>query len=184
MLLSMSNEAKIFWLLIVIGAIGLQGKYFYFPLQIYMIVLGLIFLAALIIFFLKYHKEWPLPIEENFRKLAQKKLEPLPEFNDRWKPIRQSMKSNDLNELRVTMIDADTLIEELLRAQGIEGDTMASLIAEATLRGVVGTATLSRFHRLRNRIVHESAFISKAEEMKSQLTMLDSILVKWGVILP
>lgn len=180
----MSDAAKIFWLVVIVVLVAIEGQYFYFPLQIYMLLIGLLFLAITVNFFLRFHKEWPQPIEENFRKLAQRKLEPLPEFNEQWKPIRHSMKSNDLNELRVTMIDADTLIEELLRAQGIQGDTMAALIAEATLLGILGTATLSRFHRLRNRIVHESTFMPKTEELRTALESVDKILVRWGVVLP
>ena len=179
----MSYETRIFWFIVGIILVGVLG-YYYFFLQIYLAILGVIFLITGITFFITYHRAWPKILEEKYAQLEKKKLEPTPGFNERWQPIRQIMKSHDLNELRVTIIDSDTLVEELLRAQGIEGDTMAGLIAEATLRGIIGTEVISRFHRLRNRIVHESTFVPPIEEMQKILIMLDEVLVRWGVVLP
>lgn len=179
----MSYEARIFWLVIGIILFGIAGYYLFF-LRVYLTVLGLLFFLIGTIYFIKYHRLWPKIIEEKYKLIEAKKVEPTPAFSERWQPIRQAIKSHDLHELRVGVIDADTLVEELLRSQGIEGDTMAALIAEATFRGIIGTEVLSRFHRLRNRIVHESTFTPTVEELQQLLKMLDGVLVRWGVVLP
>jgi len=179
----LSDEARLFWLIVGIIALGIIG-YTSSEVRYAAVFLGILFFGAGAVFFYQYHRLWPKIIEERYEHLQRKPIESPPTFREGWESIRHAMKSNDLSELRVTMIDADTLVEDLLRAQGIEGDTMAALIAEATLMGIAGTAVLLRFHRLRNRIVHESTFVPKAEEMKHQLAMLDSVLVKWGVLLP
>lgn len=179
----MSYEARIFWLVISIIAVGILG-YYYFPLRIYFFLLGIVIFAAGAIILVKYHKEWPEVLEEKYAEIKEKKVEAPPDFAMQWQTIRKSMTSNDLHELRVTIIDADTLVEELLRSQGIGGDTMAALIAEATLAGITGTDALLRFHRLRNKIVHESTFTPQIEQLKTILKSLDLILVRWGAVLP
>ncbi|MBI3335703.1 MAG: hypothetical protein HY001_04350 [Candidatus Portnoybacteria bacterium] len=179
----MSYEARIFWLIVCIILAGIAGYYIFF-LRVYLVVLGLLFFLIGAVYFIKYHRLWPKIIEEKYAHIEAKKVEPTPAFSERWEPVRQAIKSIDLHELRVRVIDADTLVEELLRLQGIEGDTMASLIAEAGFRGIVGTEALSRFHRLRNRIVHESAFTPSTQELQQSLKMLDGVLVRWGVLLP
>lgn len=179
----MSYETRIFWLVIGIVATGVLG-YYYFPLRIYFFILGIIifFIGAVVL--IKYHKEWPEVLEKKYARIIEKKVEAGPDFAMQWQAIRKSMTSNDLHELRVTIIDADTLIEELFRSQGIEGDTMSALIAEATLMGITGTDALLRFHRLRNKVVHDSTFTPQIEQLKSALKSLDTILVRWGAVLP
>lgn len=179
----MNDEARIFWLIVGVALVGVAG-YYSFPLRVYSFVLGGVFVIFTTVVLVKYHKAWPLIIEEKYRHLTEKKIEPKPEFKEQWQVIRKSMKSNDLNELRVGIIDADTLLEEFLRSQGIEGDTMAALIAEATFKSIAGTDALSRFHRLRNKIVHESTFTPSREDLRVSLQGVDTVLVKWGVILP
>ena len=179
----MSYEAWIFWLVVAIIVVGGVG-YFSFALQVYGVILGIVFLVVGIIFFVKYHKVSREIIVQKHARLAKKVIKAKPEFSSRWEPLRLAMRSNDLNELRVAMIDADTLIEELLREQGIQGDTMSSLISEATFSGIIGMDTVARFHRLRNRVVHESTFAPNPENLRSALIALDQVLMRWGVILP
>ncbi len=179
----MSYEAWIFWLVVAIIAVGYLG-YYSFALQVYFIILGGIFIVTGTILFIKYHKLSREIIAKKHEKLAKRVVKVKPEFRDRWELMRLAMRSNDLNELRVAMIDADTLIEELFREQGIEGDTMSALISEATFQGITGTDTVARFHRLRNRVVHESTFVPKPEDLRNILAALDQVLVRWGVVLP
>jgi len=178
------TPGKVFSFIVLIIVLGIVGQYGYFFVQVYLLLLGLIFLAVTTTYFVKYHTLWPALIRARHAQMEKIHLEPVPEFNDQWKTIRAAMHSNDLNELRVAMIDADTLMEDLLRKQGVQGDTMAALIAEATLRGVIGTAAVSRFHRMRNRIVHESTFSPSKEELRSQLQAVDKVLVHWGAVVP
>lgn len=179
----MSYEAWIFWLVVAIIAVGYVG-YYSFGLQVYFTILGVIFVLVGTVFFIKYHKLSREIIAKKHEKLAKKVIEAKPEFRGRWELLRQVMRSNDLNELRVAMIDADTLIEELFREQGIQGDTMSALISEATFQGITGTDTVARFHRLRNRVVHESTFAPKPEDLRDALAALDAVLVRWGMVLP
>lgn len=165
---------------IIVGIVGYNSLF----LQIYGYVLGTSFLVGGLYFLVQYHRKWPAIIQRKYAQLAQKKFEPIPGFAERWQGIRQAMKSNDLSELRVSVIDADTLIEGLLREEGLQGDTMAALIAEGSLLGMNGMHLLSRFHRLRNRIVHESTYTPTAEELRSALASVDKVLVRWGVVLP
>lgn len=179
----MSYEARTFWFIVCIILAGFAG-YNFFPLRIYFIVLGIGFLTISIVSFVKYQHLWPTILEERYALIEKRKVEVVPTFREHWQIIRGSAKSNDLQELKLMVIDADTLLEEFLRSQGIEGDTMASLIAEATFSGMTGTDALLRFHRLRNRIVHESTFVSKIEELRSLFFMVDNVLVRWGAVLP
>lgn len=179
----MSYETRIFWLVIGIIANGILG-YYYFPLRIYFFLFGIVILIMGIVVLVKYHKEWPKVLEKKYAEIIEKKIEAGPDFAAQWQAIRKSMKSDDLHKLRVTVIDADTLVEELLRSQGIAGDTMAALITEATMAGITGTDALLRFHRMRNKIVHESTFTPRIDKLKADLISLDAILVRWGAVLP
>lgn len=179
----MGYEGWIFLLVVAIIVVGYLG-YYSFALQVYFIILGVICIIAGTIIYVKYHKLRREIIAKKYEKLTKKVVKVKPEFRGRWELLRLAMRSNDLNELRVAMIDADTLVEELFREQGIEGDTMSAVISEATFQGITGTDTILRFHRLRNRVVHESTFAPKPEDLRAALAALDQVLVRWGVISP
>lgn len=101
---------------------------------------------------------------------------------DRFDRIVQYKTSNDSNELKLAIIDGDVLIEELLRLQNLQGDTMASLLAEGSMRGLVGMDKFWQFHRLRNLLVHDSLYALDVATGQKALKMLEDALHEWKLV--
>ena len=106
------------------------------------------------------------------------------EINDylkgHWKEIRIAITSSDVSQLKLAIIEADTIIEDILRLNNLAGETMAALLSEASLHGVIGTGKLWRFHRIRNSLVHDTAFKLDLKTARDILQEVDEILKIWG----
>jgi len=99
----------------------------------------------------------------------------------RFERIVQYKKSNDSGELKLAIIEGDILIEELLRLQGVQGDTVGALLSEATLQGLGGVDRFWNFHRLRNVLVHDSTYVLSVGQGQGALAMLEGALHSWKV---
>ncbi|MEK9147435.1 MAG: hypothetical protein AAB593_00775 [Patescibacteria group bacterium] len=101
-------------------------------------------------------------------------------LKEHWKKIRISMTSSDVSQLKLTIIEADTIIEDILRLNNLVGETMAALLSEASLHSVIGAGKLWQFHRIRNQLVHDTAFKLELGTARDILQKVDEVLKIWG----
>lgn len=104
------------------------------------------------------------------------------DFKERWEQIENRIHSGSFHELRLSIIEADTLIEDILKNQGLEGDNLAELLSHASLQGFLGVDKLWQVHKIRNRIVHDASFDISAGEAETVLKTYKEVLEKWGVV--
>jgi len=75
--------------------------------------------------------------------------------NPRWKYIQTLIESPNESDWRISILEADTLLEESFKAGGIEGNTMAELLEEAKTNGYPNIQGAWDAHLVRNKIAHE-----------------------------
>lgn len=75
----------------------------------------------------------------------------------RWQRIVEQSASDNPNDWRLAILEADIMLDELLEAQGYHGDTMADKMKQVE-RSDFNTIELAwDAHKVRNRIAHEGA---------------------------
>ena len=75
--------------------------------------------------------------------------------NPRWKYIQTLIESPNESDWRISILEADTLLEESFKTGGIEGNTMAELLEEAKTNGYPNIQGAWDAHLIRNKIAHE-----------------------------
>lgn len=76
-------------------------------------------------------------------------------LNPRWKYVLTLIESPNESDWRISIIEADTLLEETLKERGLVGSTMSELLEEAKSNGYHGIQSAWDAHLVRNRIAHE-----------------------------
>ena len=76
-------------------------------------------------------------------------------LNPRWKYVLTLIESPNESDWRVSIMEADSLLEESFKERGLVGDTMAELLEEAKLNGYPSIQNAWDAHLIRNKIAHE-----------------------------
>jgi hypothetical protein len=75
--------------------------------------------------------------------------------NPRWHYILTLVESSNESDWRVAIIEADSMLEELLRQRGMQGDTMSELLEDAKNGGFSTIQSAFDAHVVRNQIAHQ-----------------------------
>jgi hypothetical protein len=77
--------------------------------------------------------------------------------NPRWHYILTLIESSNESDWRVAIIEADTMLEELLRGKGFSGETLSELLEGARESGYASIQNAWDAHLVRNQIAHEGS---------------------------
>lgn len=74
--------------------------------------------------------------------------------NPRWHYILTLVESPNESDWRVAIIESDSMLEELLKEKGMEGDTLSELLEQARSNGYASIQDAWEAHIIRNKIAH------------------------------
>lgn len=156
-----------------------------FEIPLYIIIITLFFaicftIATFYLFWRYYFVLKPALIYIGKPKTKDVRIEANDYLKEHWKKIRISMTSSDVSQLKLTIIEADTIIEDILRLNNLVGETMAALLSEASLHGVIGAGKLWQLHKIRNQLVHDTSFNLELGTAREILQKTDEVLKIWG----
>ncbi|HEY4523800.1 MAG TPA: hypothetical protein VJK04_02940 [Candidatus Paceibacterota bacterium] len=81
-----------------------------------------------------------------------------------WQQIQKRVQVGDEPNLKLAVIEADKILDEVLKRSGFAGETMSDRLKNLTTAQLSNLEQVWGAHKLRNRIVHEPNFeVSKAE---------------------
>jgi hypothetical protein len=78
-------------------------------------------------------------------------------LNPRWKYIGTLVESPNESDWRMSIMEADSLLEETLKERGLVGSSMAELLEEAKSNGYSDVQSAWDAHLIRNKIAHEGS---------------------------
>jgi hypothetical protein len=120
-------------------------------------LLSIIFIA-IIIFSLVRMREIQLhekhEIDHEIREALARDQEANRNGNPRWHYILTLIESPNESDWRVAIIEADSMLEELLREKGLSGETTSELLESARSNGYHSIASAWDAHLVRNQIAH------------------------------
>ena len=97
-------------------------------------------------------------------------------LKERWEEILKKAKSGSLETLQLAIIDADNLVDDILRRMGLEGKHVADRLEQLSPDDFASLGRLWRAHRVRNQLVHEPDFKLSAEEGSRTLSDYEAFL--------
>lgn len=104
-------------------------------------------------------------------------------LNPRWKYILTLLESPNESDWRISIIEADNLLEEKFKENGLFGNTMSELLEEAKSGGYMYVQNAWDAHIVRNKIAHEgSNFPLSQIEARRVIKMYQSIFEEMKVI--
>lgn len=75
-----------------------------------------------------------------------------------WKQVQKRLEIGDEAQLKLALIEADKIFDEILKLGGFKGETMADRMKHLTPAQIPNIEHLWVAHKTRNRIVHEPDF--------------------------
>ncbi|OGM99012.1 MAG: hypothetical protein A2915_03575 [Candidatus Yanofskybacteria bacterium RIFCSPLOWO2_01_FULL_41_34] len=87
-------------------------------------------------------------------------------LNVRWEEIEKHINSTREAEWKFAVIEADKLVDELLKSAGFLGDTMGDRLMNIQPGQLTTLQNLWEAHKIRNRLVHDTNYFLRYTEAK------------------
>ena len=149
-------------------------------LQIFSVIIsGLLFVA--IVYILAKSQIVSLAVEKYIDVLGAAK------FSKRriikgWKQIRRRLQKIDEAQYKLAIIEADKLLDEVLKLSGFKGETMADRLKQLNPNQLSNIDDVWQGHKIRNRIVHEPDFSLKQAEALYAIEIYEKALKEFGLL--
>lgn len=103
--------------------------------------------------------------------------------NPRWHYILTLIESSNESDWRVAIIEADTMLEEVLRGKGFSGETVSELLEGARSSGYTTIQSAWDAHIVRNQIAHQGSEFSLSQvEGRRVIKMFQNTFEELGAI--
>ncbi len=111
--------------------------------------------------------------------LAKEILPPQPAtsgLDARWEEIEKHINSTREAEWKFAVIEADKLVDELLKSAGFSGDTMGDRLMNIQPGQLTTLQNLWEAHKIRNRLVHDTNYFLRYTEAKRAVNLYEKTL--------
>jgi hypothetical protein len=146
-----------------------------------------LFFIAVIIFSLVRMREIQIhekhEIDHEIHEALERDRQAEKNENPRWHYIQTILESSNDSDWRVSIIEADTMLEDILREKGFTGESVSDLLESARSAGYQNIQTVWDAHIIRNKIAHEgSDFPLTQMEARRTIRMYEVFFQELGVI--
>lgn len=147
-------------------------------IEIILNIITVSFILGIIIILKKFTK-----LREKERKLyAPIKVSQKEEtkHNTQWKVILSHINSDNKSEWKMAIIEADSILDDILKDMGYEGDTLGDRLKSAGGGEIIQKAWEA--HKFRNEIAHGSSKDLTKQQVKRIISLYESIFKRFGYI--
>ena len=103
--------------------------------------------------------------------------------NEKWKKVLDYLFSTNENDWKLAIIEADSILFDLLTQLGFKGESLGDKLKEANLADLKGISYAWEVHNTRNKIAHEgSSFMLSLHEAKRIIALYEDIFRQFGYI--
>lgn len=122
-------------------------------------------------------------IDRKIEEASQREKEKNRNENPKWKYILTMMQSSNESDWRVAVMEADSMLEEVLREKGLVGDGVSDLLESAKDNGYRSIQDAWDGHLVRNQIAHQgSDFPFSQVEARRVIKLFQNFFEELGVI--
>lgn len=103
--------------------------------------------------------------------------------NEKWAHVIKLINSGNPSDWRLAIIEADIMLDELLRANQYHGDTVGDMLKAVEPSDMLTLDAAWEAHKVRNRIAHSGAdFDLNEREAKRVITLFESVFKEYEII--
>jgi len=100
----------------------------------------------------------------------------------RWKQIRKRLSSDNESEYKVAIIEADNVIDEIIKKMTYPGENMGERLGNIPPGQIESLEQLKKAHDIRNRIIHEANFQVNRKFAEEIMGYYESFLKEFEVL--
>ena len=97
-------------------------------------------------------------------------------LGSRWEEIQKHLNSTKEAEWKFAVIEADNLVDYILKSSGYPGDAMGDRLKNIDKSQIVTLDGLWEAHKIRNRLAHESSYFLRYGEAKRAVQLYEKTL--------
>lgn len=145
-------------------------------LKLISIILSVAFGALFVYFFLKFQKLVKFKISTI--KSLYSSLEPAKggAVQSKWEEIVRHSRSSHEAEWKLAIIEADKLVDDILKSAGYPGETMGDRLMSIEGGQLESLNGLWEAHKIRNKLVHETSYFLRFAEAQRALQLYERTL--------
>lgn len=148
---------------------------FIFPFKIFFIIFSLILLAFIIFALIKttWLKRlllWDLTEISTYRPFGVRKITKL------WTKIMARLETGIESEAKLAIIEADSLLDDILKRMGFGGETLGERLKALTPATIPNREEVLEAHQIRNNVVHDPDYRLSLEEARKTLAIYEKAL--------
>lgn len=147
-------------------------------------IIALIFISIIVILIIIMIKKAKERKEQNaikFESVLTKEEKMKEHYKNHWNEILKHLDSVSENDLKFAIIEADKLIDDILKEKGYQGATISERLSWAK-KEIPSLEQLWQAHKLRNRIVHEANFRLTREETQKAIQSYEKALKEMKIL--
>ncbi len=99
-------------------------------------------------------------------------------FKKEWEKLRKRLETGLESELKLAVIEADTLLNETLKRTGYPGESLGERLDKVTTDILPNLEEVRKAHELRNNIIHDPTYRLGLEETKKTLAIYEKTLIE------
>jgi hypothetical protein len=100
--------------------------------------------------------------------------------NPRWKYVLSLVESSSPSDWRIAIIEADSMLEELLEERGYAGDTLSEKLKDASF---VNVDSAWEAHKVRNEVAHKGIDFPLSQiETRRTMRLYENVFEEFNVI--
>src|SRR3989344_3768146 len=103
--------------------------------------------------------------------------------NEKWEKVIKYANSNNVSDWRLAIIEADVMLEELLRTIGYKGESVGEILKSVDKSEFLTIEDAWEAHKVRNAIAHSGGeFQLNERETKRAITLFEKVFKEFQVI--
>jgi hypothetical protein len=103
--------------------------------------------------------------------------------NSKWDRVLSLINSTNSSDWRQAIIEADVMLDELLKAGGYHGDSVGEMLKSVEPSDMVTLEAAWEAHKVRNKIAHQAGdFPLNEREAKHTIALFESVFKEFGII--
>ncbi|OGZ02791.1 MAG: hypothetical protein A2430_00240 [Candidatus Liptonbacteria bacterium RIFOXYC1_FULL_36_8] len=99
-----------------------------------------------------------------------------------WKQILNKIATQNKSDIKIALIEADKIMDEILKVSGFRGDSMAERLEQITPAQLSNIERIWRAHKLRNRLVHETDYEMTESEARIAIDAYHKAFQEFGLL--
>lgn len=99
-----------------------------------------------------------------------------------WKQIQKRLRLGNENNLKLAFLEADKILEELLKMSGYKGETMDERLEKVGTAQISNIETLRQAHKLRHRLMTEPDYFLNQEQAEIAVSIYKQTFKEMGLL--